>query len=551
MLAILLALASAAGYRELPAGAGSLAAGRAGVIRTAILARVWRRPDDPILPLAGHRSPSSAARLGAHQTGRGDRRFELYAGFRDAQIQRGGAAGARDRLGGILGTCRSPARRTARHAGHDRSESGSRSTMVGVSASPAGPGRAGAGHPAAGVIWGLLAGASFAVLFIALNRAGTGSGLSPAVATQVTALVAVTCLGALTGEARLPPRRATGPAALTGADRRRGRGAVLLCRPGRPARRDSGPHLAVPGSDHRARPRVPGRAAHRDQADRALPRCRLRRSSSPQPGHGSGKECRRRCRSVPGGRLNRSPGLPELAEAGGRRVGSGQMNRNAAAASITAAVAACTPYAVAFGPLRRSTMMASPTGMMACRQHEPAQQARFPGGEQDEDDESRGDVAHAFDGKVRIGATAVLPDGDPDAGRGSPGRKEKSRAYEDDAQAEQSGQPVTDVRENHGCSLPFPHPRAASHGRVHARCRERSAGCGAGGIGRPPKASRTRRRAATRSPPGWAIVEKGVVAGLDLEQAVRRLLAGGDPGQVVTGSYVGHGTATSPCSPRR
>ena len=78
------------------------------------------------------------------------------------------------------------------------------------------PGRAGAGHPAAGVAWGLVAGAGFAVLFIALNRAGAGSGLWPVVASQITALAAVACLGAATGEMRLPSRSASGLAALTG-----------------------------------------------------------------------------------------------------------------------------------------------------------------------------------------------------------------------------------------------------------------------------------------------------------------------------------------------
>ena len=64
-----------------------------------------------------------------------------------------------------------------------------------------------------------------------------------------------------------------------------------------------------------------------------------------------------------------------------------QAKRNAAAASITTAVTACTPYAVAFEPLRRSTIMASPTGMMLAASMNP-QQARFPGSEQDEDNES-------------------------------------------------------------------------------------------------------------------------------------------------------------------
>ena len=68
----------------------------------------------------------------------------------------------------------------------------------------------------AGVIWGLLAGACFALLFIALNRAGGGSGPWPLVASQFTALAVVVCVGAATGEARLPARHAAGLAALTG-----------------------------------------------------------------------------------------------------------------------------------------------------------------------------------------------------------------------------------------------------------------------------------------------------------------------------------------------
>jgi drug/metabolite transporter (DMT)-like permease len=66
------------------------------------------------------------------------------------------------------------------------------------------------------VIWGLLAGASFALLFIALNRAGGGSGPWLLVASQFTALAVVVCVGAATGEARLPARHAAGLAALTG-----------------------------------------------------------------------------------------------------------------------------------------------------------------------------------------------------------------------------------------------------------------------------------------------------------------------------------------------
>src|SRR5947209_5693456 len=54
------------------------------------------------------------------------------------------------------------------------------------------------------------------------------------------------------------------------------------------------------------------------------------------------------------------------------------MNRNVAVASITAAVAPCTPYTMAFGPLRRSTMMASPTGMMLAASMNPPSRRGSP-----------------------------------------------------------------------------------------------------------------------------------------------------------------------------
>jgi drug/metabolite transporter (DMT)-like permease len=66
------------------------------------------------------------------------------------------------------------------------------------------------------VIWGLVAGAGFAVLFIALNRAGDGAGLWPVVAAQVAALVIVGCIGAARGEAHLPAAGARWLAVLTG-----------------------------------------------------------------------------------------------------------------------------------------------------------------------------------------------------------------------------------------------------------------------------------------------------------------------------------------------
>ena len=137
--------------------------------------------------------------------------------------------------------------------------------------SPAESRRAGSGLPSAGVIWGLLAGASFALLFIALNRAGGGSGPWPLVASQFTALAVVVCLGAATGEARLPTRHAAGlanPATLNLRGRKIGctRGTrqvhqigSRMTRRDYPAGRPGAPPGSVWGPDLRRNPR--GRAA--------------------------------------------------------------------------------------------------------------------------------------------------------------------------------------------------------------------------------------------------------------------------------------------------
>ena len=67
-----------------------------------------------------------------------------------------------------------------------------------------------AGRPAAGVVLGLLAGAGFALLFIGLDRAGSGSGLWPVVAAAagelaaaLVAAVAVRSFALCGGRARL------------------------------------------------------------------------------------------------------------------------------------------------------------------------------------------------------------------------------------------------------------------------------------------------------------------------------------------------------------
>jgi uncharacterized membrane protein len=209
-----------------------------------------------VLPLAGLRAPSVAS-LGWGAAGGlsgGLGALALYAGFRHAAfsvvgpLSAIGAAGFSVLAGlllgerpgmlamvgialalpAIVGVSASPGSAGPGSASPGSASPGSASPGSGspgkFSAGPAGPdaegsGQAGparSGHHAAGVTWGLAAGAGFAVLFIALNRAGAGSGLWPVAAAQVAALIAVAVLGAATGQALLPPKRARWLATLTG-----------------------------------------------------------------------------------------------------------------------------------------------------------------------------------------------------------------------------------------------------------------------------------------------------------------------------------------------
>ena len=72
------------------------------------------------------------------------------------------------------------------------------------------------GRHAAGVIWGLVAGAGFAGLFIGLNRAGSSRDFWPLVSAQLAALVAATSVAAWTRTLRRPSGRTCWLAVLTG-----------------------------------------------------------------------------------------------------------------------------------------------------------------------------------------------------------------------------------------------------------------------------------------------------------------------------------------------
>jgi drug/metabolite transporter (DMT)-like permease len=104
--------------------------------------------------------------------------------------------------------------------------------IAAVSASPgadsAGADGPGAGTPEAatervargrhlkGVSYGLAAGAGFALYFIGLNRAGSGSGLWPVVVGEVVSVPVLAIVAAATGQLRLPPPGARAAAIATG-----------------------------------------------------------------------------------------------------------------------------------------------------------------------------------------------------------------------------------------------------------------------------------------------------------------------------------------------
>jgi uncharacterized membrane protein len=218
MTAILLALASAVGYGGSDFWAG-LAARRTSVIRVTILTEAAAAGVLAlVLPWTGLHQPSLVS-LGwgaAGGTGGALGALALYMGFRRAAfsvaapLSAVGAAGFSVLAGLLLGEQPGALALTGIALALP--------AIIGVSVSPAAPpDRPGAaGRHAQGVIWGLLAGACFAVLFIALNRAGSRGGLWPVAAGQGAALVVVGGIGAVTRDLHLPAPGSRRLAVLTG-----------------------------------------------------------------------------------------------------------------------------------------------------------------------------------------------------------------------------------------------------------------------------------------------------------------------------------------------
>lgn len=222
MLAVLLALAAAAGYGGSDFAAG-LAARRASVIRVTLMSEaVSVAVVGTALAVIGAHPPTlrAVAWGGAAGLAGVSGALALYVGFRHAAfsvagpLSAVGAAGFSVLAGLLLGERPTAFALTGIALALP--------AIVGVSASVRGtsacrgPPR---GNAAAGPGWvgyGLVAGACFALLFIGLNRASAGSGLWPVFCGQAVALAAVGGIAACTRDLARPQARGGWLAALTG-----------------------------------------------------------------------------------------------------------------------------------------------------------------------------------------------------------------------------------------------------------------------------------------------------------------------------------------------
>ena len=245
MLAVLLALAAAAGYGGSDFAAG-LATRRASVVRVTVLAEVSSATLLLcVIPFVSSQAPPLASVLWGAAAGASGvaGAMALYLGFRHAafsvassvsavgtaafSVLAGLALGERPgalSLAGILLAVpaivgvSAPARQASRDAERAPVEAqavavpGQRDLAARGTAPPGehGPdGRrsrpAATGRHAAGVGWGLAAGAGFGLFFIGLDRAGSGADLWPITISQLAAMVTVTCIALVTRDLGLPP----------------------------------------------------------------------------------------------------------------------------------------------------------------------------------------------------------------------------------------------------------------------------------------------------------------------------------------------------------
>ena len=229
MLAIVLALASAIGYGGSDFAAG-LASRSAPVIQITLLASAVSAVFvAAALPFAASPEPSAAALAWGFGAGIGGTlgAFALYLGFRHAAFSVAAPLSAVASAGfSVLAGLLYGERPTALaltgivlalpavvavsvSAGGEQAEAGAEEE--GAEEEPAH-----AGRQRAGVVYGLVAGAFFALLFIGLDRAGSGSGLWPVAAAAAGELAAALVAATAVRSFRLCGGRARLLAVITG-----------------------------------------------------------------------------------------------------------------------------------------------------------------------------------------------------------------------------------------------------------------------------------------------------------------------------------------------
>jgi drug/metabolite transporter (DMT)-like permease len=231
MPAVLLALATAIGYSGSDYAAG-LAGRRASVVRVTVLVEVANTALlMSVVPFVSRQAPSLLSMAWGAVAGVGGvvGAMALYAGFRRASFsvassvsavssaafsalaglllgERPGAlslAGIVLALPAIAAVSASSGQPGAGLSGG--SDAATASAGQDDARDPAGRPRRGVTGHAAGVVWGLIAGAGFGLLFISLNLAGSETDLWPLAAAGLAGVVAVICIAAFTGQLGLPP----------------------------------------------------------------------------------------------------------------------------------------------------------------------------------------------------------------------------------------------------------------------------------------------------------------------------------------------------------
>jgi drug/metabolite transporter (DMT)-like permease len=241
MLAVLLALAAAAGYGGSDYAAG-LAARRASVVRVTVLAEVTSAALLLcVVPFISSQAPSLASVLWGIAAGASGvaGAMALYLGFRHAafsvasSVSAVGSAAFSVLAGVVLGeqpgalslagiALALPAIVAVSAPASQPAPEDAPPGQHGQGPVPKERGSSGVVPPvrhrhAVGVALGLAAGAGFGMFFIGLNEAGSVTDLWPIVISQVAALVTVTCVAASTRDLRLPPRGARRLSMMAGA----------------------------------------------------------------------------------------------------------------------------------------------------------------------------------------------------------------------------------------------------------------------------------------------------------------------------------------------